>query len=71
LEELRIINCKISPKSTLKILQQIDEGNCQLRKLSLEGAQINENSLALLAEIVENSRNLIDLDISWNGLRPG
>jgi len=71
LEELRIINCKISPKSTLKILQQIDEGNCQLRKLSLAGAQINENSLALLAEIVENSRNLIDLDISWNGLRPG
>jgi hypothetical protein len=28
MEELRIINCKISPKYTLKILQQIDEGNC-------------------------------------------
>lgn len=42
-----------------------------MRKLSLAGAQINEASLALLAEIVDHSRNLIDLDISWNGLRPG
>ena len=38
LEELRIINCKISPVSTHRILTTMNEGNCSLRKLSLAGA---------------------------------
>lgn len=70
LEELRIINCKISPASTQKILTTIDEGSSMLRKLSLAGAQMNELSLGILAEIVQHARNLVDLDISWNGLKP-
>lgn len=70
LEELRIINCKISSVSTHKILSSIHEGSSQLRKLSLSRAQMTDNSLVLLANIVAHARNLIDLDISWNGLRP-
>jgi hypothetical protein len=31
---------------------------------------MNEVSLGILAEIVQHSRNLVDLDISWNGLKP-
>jgi len=41
-----------------------------LRKLSLAGAQINDNCLLLIAEIIAHVRGLVDLDISWNGLRP-
>lgn len=38
LEELRIINCKISSMSTLKLLSAINDGSSSLRKLSLAGA---------------------------------
>ena len=36
LEELRIVNCKISPVSTIKLLNAVNES--QLKKLSLSGA---------------------------------
>ena len=70
MEELRIINCKISQNGSYKLLNTIYEGNSQLRKLSLAGANLNEQSLGLLAGIVTYVRSLIDLDISWNGIRP-
>jgi hypothetical protein len=70
LEELRIINCKISPVSTHKILTVINSGSCSLRKLSLAGAGVGDHSLLLLAEALHHVRSLIDLDISWNGFRP-
>jgi len=68
LEELRIVNCKISPVSTHKLLQAVSES--QLKKLSLSGAQINEAGLDLLSGMLAHLRSLMDLDISWNGLRP-
>lgn len=40
LEELRIVNCKISPVSTIKLLNAVSES--QLKKLSLSGAQVSE-----------------------------
>ena len=70
LDELRIINCKISPVSIGKILSTVECGNSHLRRLSLAGVGLNELGLDLLAEIVDHVRSLIDLDISWNGLRP-
>ena len=70
LEELRIINCKISPVSTLRILTSINDGSCSLRKLSLAGASMGEQSLLVLANIISHVRSLVDLDISWNGFRP-
>ncbi len=36
LEELRIVNCKVSPVSTIKLLNAVNES--QLKKLSLSGA---------------------------------
>lgn len=70
LDELRIINCKISPVSIHKILSTLECGNSHLRRLSLAGVGLNELGLDMLAEIVDHVRSLIDLDISWNGLRP-
>jgi hypothetical protein len=70
LDELRIINSKISPVSIHKILSTVECGNSHLRRLSLAGVGLNELGLDLLAEIVDHVRSLIDLDISWNGLRP-
>lgn len=52
LEELRIINCKISPVSTFKILSTINDGRSSLRKLSLAGAGVGEQSLLLLADAI-------------------
>jgi len=56
--------------STLKILSVLNDGKCSLRKLSLAGAGVGEQSLLLLAEALHHVRSLIDLDISWNGFRP-
>lgn len=70
LDELRIINSKISPVSIHKILSTLECGNSHLRRLSLAGVGLNELGLDMLAEIVDHVRSLIDLDISWNGLRP-
>ena len=70
LDELRIVNCKISHANTFKLLSVVADGSSTLKKLSLAGAQISEQSLALLANIVAHVRSLQDLDISWNGLRP-
>lgn len=58
LEELRIINCKISPVNTQRILATINDGSSSLRKLALAGAQISEQSLGLLANIVSHVRSL-------------
>jgi hypothetical protein len=70
LDELRIINSKITPISISKTLSTIECGNSHIRRLALAGVGLNEQGLDLLAEIVDHVRSLIDLDISWNGLRP-
>jgi hypothetical protein len=60
----------MTPVSTLRILNTINDGHSNIRKLSLAGAGVNEQCLLLLANILSHVRSLIDLDISWNGFRP-
>eukprot|EP00347_Sterkiella_histriomuscorum_P002614 403367462 len=69
LEDLKITNCKIISSQTFQILKSIKE-NSYLRKLSLVKASLSDHCISMLCQILQSSRHLIDLDISWNSLRP-
>lgn len=43
---------------------------CQLKKLSLVRANLNVEAIEILSDIIARSKSLIELDISWNELRP-
>ncbi len=43
----------------------------QLRSLYLITMQLTKPSLDLIAQLVEDSDNLEDLDVSWNNFLPG
>lgn len=46
-------------------------GKNYVKKLSLVNASLNsEVAMSKLSALINNSRYLMDLDISWNGLRP-
>ncbi|CDW89852.1 UNKNOWN [Stylonychia lemnae] len=68
LEELRIINCKISSTTTDELLNCLYD-RCFLRKLALVNANLQESGMKTLINYLQESR-LTDLDISWNGLKP-
>lgn len=71
LEELRLVNCKISAQATTAVLDALMHRSC-LKKLGLVNACLKEPScLKKLIQFVRGSRYLIDLDISWNGLKSG
>lgn len=74
LEELRITNCRMNVLTQEALLESLMESNgynCRLKKLSLARTGLNnEKNLELMAEMITNSRYLIELDLSWNGLRP-
>ena len=68
LDEVRLINCKIAPQAVQYFIQEINGSN--LRKLSLVKCEINKTLFEGVLDLIENSYNIIDLDISWNKLRP-
>ena len=72
LEELKLANCgRISSVVTGRLLDILIEKN-PLRKLSLVNAGINDEiCLKKLSTVMQGSRNLTELDISWNRMRPG
>ena len=72
LEELKLANCgRISSVVTGRLLDILIEKN-PLRKLSLVNAGINDEiCLKKLSSVMQGSRNLTELDISWNRMRPG
>jgi hypothetical protein len=41
-----------------------------LKKLDLIKANLNEFSIATLCEVIQNSRSITSLDISWNSIVP-
>ena len=49
-------------------MPQINDSN--LRRLSLVKAGINSTVLIHILQLLEKSRSLIELDISWNNLLP-
>lgn len=69
LEELRLINCKISAQATSLVLDSLAERSF-VKKLSLVNASVNEPScIKKLVYFMQGSRYLIDLDISWNNIK--
>ena len=69
LEELRIEHCKIDPSITRGLLQVLVE-NSHLKKLGLVATHLIEDSFVILCKYLEQSSNLIEIDISWNKLKP-
>lgn len=66
-EELRLISAKMSSFLSTKILHQLTV-RCHLRKLSLVECSLGDFDADNICKIINNSRFLIDLDISWNML---
>jgi len=68
LDEVRIINCKIGPKAVQMFLEEMQGSN--IRRLSLVKTEINKSLFEHVLQLIERSHSLIELDISWNKLRP-
>ena len=70
LHEMRLVSCNTTSKITGSLINFLVLSRCHLRSLSLVQMQVNKVSLARLANYVENSEYLEDLDVSWNDLLP-
>jgi len=68
LEELRLVNCKIS-QNALSALINIFQSRNYLKRLGLVNLGMTEGALKQLTPFIQNSRYLIELDLSWNGFR--
>lgn len=68
LSELCLINCKMASAEARALMDHLLCSN--LRRLSLVDANLDEESMKAIVELVARSRCLIELDISWNSLRP-
>ena len=64
LDELRIVNCAISTKAMTLLLDNLPGTN--LRKLSLVKVGIKGALFDNVLKLIHGSRNVIELDISWN-----
>lgn len=70
LEELRLVNCRVSTAASQMLLDTLIEKNF-LKKLALVNASINNDSaMEKICQIVDSGRYLMELDLSWNSLRP-
>ena len=68
LEELRLVNCKISAQAVTSLLDVLEERN-YLKRLALVNAQVNDSCLKKIVPFIRSSRTLIELDLSWNIFR--
>jgi len=74
IQELRLSNCKLTRNVTEELLDTLTI-ECQLKKLSLINANIScsmmgGTAIGSLKSLIENSNHLIELDLSWNELKP-
>jgi len=69
LEELRLIYCKTNSSVITSLIEEMSEEQCFLKKLSLVNMQLNDNSFRHLQNLIENNRNLKEIDISSNSLK--
>ena len=84
IQELRLSNCKLTRNVTEELLDTLTI-ECQLKKLSLINANISDckpyrehndtkgtgmTAIGSLKSLIENSNHLIELDLSWNELKP-
>lgn len=66
LSELRIVNCRITTEASAQLLEGLKPTS--IRRLSLIEANLNQDNFYHLIELLEESKSLCDLDISWNSL---
>jgi len=64
LDELRIVNCRVSASAIQTLLQGLPSTN--LRKLTLVKTGLRGSLLDYVIELTAASRSLVELDISWN-----
>ena len=69
LRELHIKNCKISVTTTNDLLSILNSNKNFIRSLSLVNVNLSSRNCGELCQFIGRSRQLIKLDISWNGLR--
>ena len=67
LEELRIVNCKISSAVSSELIDALINNSSGLKKVSLVNANITQASFVNLLKFIEECRSIIDLDLSFNG----
>ena len=67
LQDLRIVNCKISSTTSLQLLECLRDDS-HLKSLALVNANMKEGHSSVLKEYIEKSKSLENLDISWNYL---
>ena len=68
-EELQLIDCRISP-TLIEQLMGLLLQKSRVRKLSLVNLQHTERSFDSVANYVDQSQYLKDLDLSWSNVRP-
>jgi Ran GTPase-activating protein (RanGAP) involved in mRNA processing and transport len=68
LDELRIIDCRISQSTTAELMKQLTTGSCYLSKVSLVNASFNPESAKGLLTFIANTKSLKHLDLSYSSL---
>lgn len=69
LQELRIVDCKMPTQVSRDLITTLREDN-QLKVLSLVNSNIGDASMQELGHMLDESKSLRELDISWNVLKP-
>ena len=66
---LHLKHCKMSAKVTYDLLHSFNVSKNSIRSLSLVNVNLNQSNYKELCALIQISRHLQVLDISWNGLR--
>ena len=69
LSELRISNCRMSPQVTQELINAICQ-RCFLKNLEIGRAPISKEMMVKLADYMQSSKHIEELDLSWNSLHP-
>ena len=69
MQELRISNCRLTPKITSELIEAIHK-KCYLKQFELANAPLSEENVIRLSEYVMGSKHLDDLDLSHNDMQP-
>lgn len=69
LEELRIENCKMDPSVSHEVIKLLLKKNA-LKKLGLVDFSLTEASFDTFCTLVDAAPYLMDVDVSWNQLKP-
>ena len=69
LEELKLIDLKITNMNLMVDLIEQMQRKCQVNNLCLVNVKLNERHIDLLIEFIKASKSLLHLDLSWCEVR--